>query len=184
MAVRKLPFIQRLLNVSLQVKILGLVVSLIVLIIVSLTSVFFYMESREDTEQAEELALQTSKTLSYMPGIQEAFLSPAPNNINPLVEQIRDQVDASFIRIVHKDGTIYANPGDMELQDELDDLYRSRVFGSYYVTHSEEEEPNILKGISPIIIDYGAYKRVVGTVEVAFNVETIQHKRLFQIFRR
>jgi two-component system, CitB family, sensor histidine kinase CitS len=166
---------KRFLQVPLQVKILGLVISLLLLVIGLLTLLFAYMETNEDVEQAEELALQTAKTLSYMPVIQDSFRENKPSeNLAPIAEQLRDQVDASSILIENREGLAFGYVGQGSGEDDPKDRYRALVFGSYYVTREGNGEEEVLKGIAPIIIRYDLFQKVEGTVIVEFKMKTIR----------
>ncbi|MFP3360122.1 hypothetical protein R0K17_22665, partial [Planococcus sp. SIMBA_143] len=73
---------------------------------------FAYRESKGDVEQAEDLAMQTAKTLSYMPVIQDSFKNEEPvEDLSAVTEQIRDQVDASALLIENRDGQIFSFVG-------------------------------------------------------------------------
>ncbi len=171
--------LQKLLNVSLQVKILGLIIFLLLLVIGLLSFIVGYLEREEDVEQAEQIALQTAQTLSYIGTIQQAVKEGGSyEETNPIVERMRDQVDASAIRIENREGELNGYAGDIitNHSSPREDRYRSLVFGSTYVTQTEDDGHKVLKGIAPILINYGDYKKVGGTVSVIFNMETIQSK--------
>ncbi|WP_079526291.1 ATP-binding protein [Halobacillus hunanensis] len=170
---------EKLLRVSLQVKILGLVIFLLLLVLSLVTFMVAYMESNEDVENAENLAVQTAITLSYMPVIQQSFLSDRPTDeIDHLADQIRDEVEASAINIVNRDGDIYGYAGPKKTEAvPIQDHYRALVYGSNYVLKTKDGDDQLLKGIAPIIIDYGDYKKVEGAVAVAFQMQSI-HKEI------
>ncbi|WP_408009244.1 sensor histidine kinase [Pseudalkalibacillus sp. A8] len=170
---------KRLLNVSLQVKILGLIIFLLLLVIGLLSFIVGYLEMEEDVEQSEQIALQTAQTLSYMGTIQDSVKDRGSfEETNPIVERMRDQVDASAIRIENRDGELNGYAGDIitNHSSPREDRYQSLVFGSNYVTQTENDGHKVLKGIAPIMIDYGDYKKIGGTVSVIFNMDTIQSK--------
>ncbi len=60
-------------QVSLQTKIVGLSAALIITVIVLLASIFSYMQFVESKRQAEQLALQAAKSISFMPEVKAAF---------------------------------------------------------------------------------------------------------------
>lgn len=60
-------------QVSLQTKIVSLSVALIITVIVLLASIFSYMQFVESKRQAEQLALQAAKSISFMPEVKAAF---------------------------------------------------------------------------------------------------------------
>jgi two-component system, CitB family, sensor histidine kinase CitS len=166
---------KRLVRIPLQIKILGLVISLLLMVIGLLTWMFAYMETREDVEQAEELALQTAKTLSYMPVIQDSFRKQEPfENLSAVAEQIRDQVDASAILLESREGQIYSYVGQGGIDGNREDRYRALVYGSNDIVHTGEGDSEVLKGIVPILVRYDNYEKVGGTVTVEFNMAEIR----------
>ncbi|MEG9295482.1 sensor histidine kinase [Mangrovibacillus sp. Mu-81] len=173
---------KRLLEVPLQIKILGLVISLLLIVIGLLTWMFAYRESQEDVEQAEELAMQTAKTLSYMPVIQESFRENEPvDNLSAVTEQIRGQVEATAILIQNREGQIYSFVGQGNGSDEKNHRFRTLVYGSNDLIHTGEGENEVLKGIVPVMIHYDNYKRIEGTVAVEFSMQTIRNGIAYEI---
>lgn len=65
-------------QVSLQTKIVGLSAALIITVIVLLASIFSYMQFVESKRQAEQLALQAAKSISFMPEVKAAFQKNSP----------------------------------------------------------------------------------------------------------
>jgi two-component system, CitB family, sensor histidine kinase CitS len=172
----------RLLKVPLQIKILGLVISLLLIVIGLLTWMFAYRESEEDVEQAEDLAMQTAKTLSYMPVIQDSFKNNEPvEDLSAVTEQIRDQVDASAVLIENRDGQIFSFVGQSIGDGNPADRYRALVFGSNNLIHTGDGDDEVLKGIVPVMIRYDNYKKVEGTVTVEFDMKTIRNKIAYEI---
>lgn len=172
----------RLLKVPLQVKILGLVISLLLIVIGLLTWMFAYRESQEDVSQAEDLAMQTAKTLSYMPVIQDSFKNEEPvEDLSVVTEQIRDQVEASAVLIENRDGQIYSFVGQAIGDGDPEERYRALVFGSNNLIHTGDGDEEVLKGIVPVMIRYDNYKKVEGTVTVEFDMKTIRDKIAYEI---
>lgn len=170
---------KRLLNVSLQVKILGLVISLIMLIIGLITTTFVMMESKEDIRKAESLALQTAKTLSYMPVIQRATASGhISGEIDAVADQVREETNASGILIENRSELLYTNASE-QIRDQLStgkEIYRALVFGSAYARNSGQDNDALLLGIAPVFIDYGSYGKIEGAVTVVFQMKTIKEE--------
>lgn len=167
---------KRLLNVSLQVKILGLIISLILLIVGLITTTFVVLESKEDIKKAESIALQTAKTLSYMPVVQKAITSDNQSEeIQSIANHIGREVNAAAILIEKKDGFFLTTAPSIIL-DRLssgEKKYRALLFGSAYSTHVGEGSDGLLLGIAPIYIDYGSYGTVEGTVTVVYKMAAI-----------
>lgn len=170
---------KRLLHVSLQVKILGLIITLILLIISLITTTFVMMESKEDIYKAKSLALQTAKTLSYMPVIQRAASSGhITGEANSVVDQVREEINASGILIEKQNKLLYTN-ASQRIQEQLsngEETYRARVFGSAYAMDSGQNKNALLLGISPIFIDYGSYGKIEGTVTVVLQMAAIKEE--------
>ncbi|PAD36288.1 hypothetical protein CHI12_01390 [Terribacillus saccharophilus] len=167
---------RNLLRVSLQVKILGLVIFLLLLVLSLVTFMVAYMESNEDVEKAENMALQTAKTVSYMPVVQETFIQNRdPQDINYVSEQIREEVGASTIKVVSRNGETMGISGAGSPVAPTD-YYRAVVFGSNYILHTGEGNDEILKGISPILVDYGNYKKLEGAVITEFQMNDIHNE--------
>jgi CitB family two-component system sensor histidine kinase CitS len=169
---------KRLLNVSLQVKILGLIISLILLIISLITTTFVMMESKDDISKAEKLALQTAKTLSFMPMIQQAASGHITGEVNLVADKVQEEVNASGIIIENRNELLYTN-ASRQIRDQLsmgEETYRALVFGSAYAMHTGEGNDALLLGIAPIYIDYGSYGKIEGTVTVVLQMETIKEE--------
>src|SRR4051812_17881177 len=98
-------------NISLQTKIFGLALLLGLLLILLMTSFYSYMESKQIEENKGKLALEISKTVSFMPTIIEGFHSSNPSKIiQPLAEKIRKETGAEFVVVGNIDGTRYSHP--------------------------------------------------------------------------
>jgi len=164
------------LRVSLQTKILGLVLSLIFLITLLLSGIYMYLAAEQVERQTGQLALQVSKTVSLMPAIHQAFLLDDPSKvIQPLAEKIRKEVGAEFIVIGNKEGIRYSHPiasrigkkmvgGDNEKALELGEFYTSKAVGTLGPS---------LRGKSPIFDSKG---HVIGIVSVGFLLDDVKAK--------
>ncbi|UPG61911.1 hypothetical protein [Metabacillus endolithicus] len=160
---------------TLQTKILGLIFFLILLVIGVLTATFAFNETKEDVKQAEELALQTAQTLSFMPAVQEGFREQNANrqNMNLVITKMMNQVDASSIFIENREKKIIA--GEKPIS-ESHETYKALVFGSSYVTHVGKKEEEVLRGIAPVILNHGDYTKVEGAVVVEFQMLQIRDR--------
>ena len=56
-------------KVSLQTKIVSLIIALILFVVLLLAGMFVYIQSVDTKRQVEQLALQTAKSLSFMPAV-------------------------------------------------------------------------------------------------------------------
>ncbi|KGX91235.1 ATP-binding protein [Pontibacillus marinus] len=169
--------LKRLLNVSLQTKILGLVTALILMVTVILTSAFTYIETKQIRNHTGSLALQTAKTISYMPtvikGIQEFYPS---RELRTLATQMQGQVDADFVEVATRDGVVYSHTSRYLIGNKRpsDQNYTAIVFGGYYQTDTEFNDKKALSGKAPIIGEQG---RILGVVTVGYFYEGI-HERI------
>ena len=158
-------------KISLQTKILGLISTLILLLIILLASIFAYLQSVDTRNQVKQLALQSAKTISLMPELRDAIeKEEVEAHFRPVAEQVKDQVHAANIIIENREGIIYShvNPS-LVGQESLDHTnYHALIFGGSNTFEVEREQGSVLVGKAPIIADYGAYTRVIGTVSVEF----------------
>ncbi|MFD0051356.1 ATP-binding protein [Actinomycetes bacterium NPDC127524] len=158
---------------SLQIKILGLVLSLGLLLIIIFTGFFSYMESSQIEESKGRLALEISKTVSIMPDVIRAFHSSDPSKtIQPLAEKVRKKTGAEFIVIGNKDGIRYSHPLAAEIGKKMrgGDNERAITKGDFYVSKAKGSLGPSLRGKSPIFNQKG---QVIGIVSVGFLLEDI-----------
>lgn len=158
-------------NIPLQTKILGLISTLILLIIILLASIFAYLQSVNTRNHVEQLALQSAKSISLMPELRDAIeKQELETHFRPIAEQVKDQVQAANIIIENREGIIYShvNPS-LVGQKTLDDTgYLALIFGGSNNFEVERKQGSVLTGKVPIIADYGDYTQVIGTVSVEF----------------
>lgn len=64
-------------NFSLQTKIMGLIAVLLMFVIGVLTVTFAVQQTKEGQKQAEQLAVQTARTISYMPRSRNPYKQKA-----------------------------------------------------------------------------------------------------------
>lgn len=157
-------------------KILGLVLLLGFLLIFLLTGIFSYMESKQIQENKGRMALEISKTVSFMPTIINAFQTADPSKtIQPLAEKIRKETGAEFIVIGNKDGTRYSHPNKAEVGKKMKggDNERALINGEYYISKAKGSLGPSLRGKSPIFNKRG---EIIGLVSVGFLIEDIQQQ--------
>lgn len=166
---------KRLLKVSLQVKILVLIISLILFIIGIMTITYAVMEYREEIDNAENSALHAARTLSYMPNIQEAVTANIDSEGKFIFEQMTSEIGATDIILENKNGLLYSIASN-DISNELINgnfSYQAFVFGKGYVRNVSVKDKTFLLGISPISIDYGTYSKIEGTILVVFDRDEI-----------
>ncbi|MCF6138560.1 ATP-binding protein [Pseudalkalibacillus berkeleyi] len=160
-------------RISLQSKILGLVISIIVCVIILLAGVFAYWEKQETEEKMGQLALQAATTLSFMPTIKEAFDQPTPSEIiQPIALSIQQEVDAEFVVVGNKNSIRYAHPDPWKIGKQMvgGDNARALLNGEYYISKAEGTLGPSLRGKAPILNDNG---EIIGIVSVGFLIEEI-----------
>ncbi|MFJ8268032.1 ATP-binding protein [Peribacillus asahii] len=163
-------------KVSLQTKILGLVLSLSLFLILLLTTFFTYMEGRQIAEDKGRLALELSKTISFMPTIIEAIESKNPSEkIQPIAEKIRHETGAEFIVVGNADGIRYSHPLASEIGKHMigGDNERAIQKGEYYISEARGSLGLSMRGKSPIFNQNGD---IIGIVSVGFLVEDVREQ--------
>ncbi|AQQ54974.1 hypothetical protein B0X71_03165 [Planococcus lenghuensis] len=167
---------KRFLRVSIQLKILGLVISLLLLIVGILTATFIYFDYQEGIDRAEEVASQTAKTLSYMPVVQETLMTGDRMADTALVvENLQKDTKVTGIVISSRDTAIIEQAPE-RVTDRLaraPEENEALVFGNSYVVSIGEGADRLLAGVAPIYVDYGDYLKVEGTVTVIFEMSVI-----------
>ena len=84
-------------KVSLQTKIVSLIITLILFVVLLLAGIFVYIQS-VDTKRQVGVALQTAKSLSFMPAIKDAFqYNEHKSTIQSIAEQVREQAGADYV---------------------------------------------------------------------------------------
>ncbi|WP_078410228.1 ATP-binding protein [Priestia abyssalis] len=164
-------------KVSLQTKILTLIIILILLVVFLLAAIFAYIQSVETKRQVEQLALQTAKSISFMPEIKEAFQTANPQgDIQPIIEQAREQAGAANVLVENREKIIYSyvHPNSIGRKIVDDQSYRALIFGGYYTLEGTGVIGPALMGKAPIILEHEGYNQVVGVVTVEFSKREIQ----------
>ncbi|MEH7235601.1 sensor histidine kinase [Bacillus sp. JJ1562] len=162
------------LRVTLQTKLLVLIISLLLFVIVFLTVIFSYFESKQTEQNMGQLALQVATTVSFMPDIQEAFeLADPAEVIQPIVEQIREEVGAEFIIVGNKDSVRYSHPQEWKIGKKMvgGDNDQALIDGEYYTSKAIGSLGPSLRGKAPIFDTEG---NVIGIVSVGFMQEDIR----------
>ncbi|TFJ93265.1 ATP-binding protein [Lentibacillus salicampi] len=160
-------------NVSLQTKILTLIISLILVVIILLSGIYIVLEKQQTEENMGDRALQVSKTVSFMPSVREAFHDANPSDsLQSIAENVRLQVGADYVVIANADGERYAHPNASLLGKPMagDDNYRALIFGQYYISQSASSLGPALNGKSPVFDDDG---NIMGIVSTGYLLEEI-----------
>lgn len=166
----------KIIKVSLQTKILGLVLSLGLLLILLLTGFFSYKESKQIEENQGRLAIEISKTVSFIPSIIDAFPTSDPSKtIQPIAEKIRKETGAEFVVVGNRDGTRYSHPEKSKIGRKMKggDNERAITKGEYYVSKAKGSLGPSLRGKSPILNNQG---EIIGIVSVGFLLEDVHQQ--------
>lgn len=158
---------------SLQVKIMGLVISLVLFVIVSLLIIFTYFDTLQIFDSTRSISLQTAKTISFMPTVKDAVQAPQPSSkLQVIAMQIQDQVDANFIIIENRNGKIlwHPDPEKINTVHSIKDNYKAIVFGGYYTMRTSEDIGPAIVGKAPILNDQ---RQIVGVVSVGYLIEDV-----------
>ncbi|MCC3355467.1 ATP-binding protein [Bacillus sp. REN16] len=161
-------------RVTLQTKLLVLIISLLLFVIVFLTVIFSYFESKQTEHNMGQLALQVATTVSFMPDIQEAFDLEDPSEIiQPIVEQIREEVGAEFIIVGNKDSIRYSHPQEWKIGKKMvgGDNDEALIDGEYYTSKAIGSLGPSLRGKAPVFDKEG---NIIGIVSVGFMQEDIR----------
>jgi two-component system, CitB family, sensor histidine kinase CitS len=148
-----------------------------------MTGFYSYMESKQIEENKGRLALELSKTVSYIPNIIDAFQTSDPSiTIQPIAEKIRKETGAEFVVIGSRDGTRYSHPMTTKIGQKMTggDNDRALTMGEYYVSKAEGSLGPSIRGKSPIINHQG---EIIGIVSVGFLLEDVHQQILKNITR-
>lgn len=158
--------------VSLQMKIAGLITALLILVIGTLTVIFAFQQLNEGQKQAEQLAVQTAKTISYMPPVKEAFRLADEGAFTKLdvIEQMKEQAGAHAVYITDQKGHVAFHSAH-DIPKENQNLQNKTVmFGGSPVSDGMKA----VRGSAPVILDEKNHNEVVGTVTVEFLQDEIE----------
>jgi len=165
--------LKRLKNASLQTKITGLLLGIIILVIMILSGIFAYTNIEQIVSNKYKLSLQTAKTVALLPSVREGITD---ENNRQLLQYLTDQFsienDADFIIIQDKDGRILTHPEEDYLGEvhEFQDGHMARVFGGVYNIESNEFIGPSMVGIAPIMSDSG---NILGVATVGYLKENV-----------
>ncbi|WP_260871691.1 sensor histidine kinase [Bacillus sp. X1(2014)] len=134
------------------------------------------MESKQIEENRGRMALEISKTVSFIPTIISAFQTSDPSKtIQPLAEKIRKETGAEFVVIGNKEGTRFSHPLPSMIGKKMKggDNQRAIKQGEYYVSKAKGSLGPSIRGKSPIFNKKG---EVIGIVSVGFLLEDIHQQ--------
>ncbi|RSL32473.1 sensor histidine kinase [Salibacterium salarium] len=161
-------------RVSIQTKIIILILVLITLVTVVLSGFFAYIESQDIEETLGDKALSTATYVAGAPTVQEAFNTENPSNIlQPYAERIREQSGAEFVVIGDKNGVRYAHPDEWKIGKHMvgGDNDRALLNGESYISQAEGTLGPSLRGKAPVRDEDG---NIVGIISVGFLIEDLR----------
>ncbi|WP_243297828.1 ATP-binding protein [Bacillus litorisediminis] len=157
-----------------QTKLLVLIISLLLFVIILLTGIYSYFETKQTEQHMGQLALQVATTVSLMPGIKEAFELDNPADvIQPIAEKIRKEVGAEYIVVGNKDSIRYSHPQPWKIGKKMvgGDNDSALIHGESYISKAVGSLGPALRGKAPIFDQEG---NIIGIVSVGFMLEDIQ----------
>lgn len=161
-------------RVSLQTKLLVLITSLLLFVIILLTGIYSYFDSKQTEQSMGQLALQVATTVSLMPGIKEAFQTDDPSKIiQPITKKIMEEVGAEFIVVGNKESIRYSHPDEWKIGKKMvgGDNDKALIEGKYYTSKAVGSLGPSLRGKAPIFDNKG---NIIGIVSVGFMQEDVR----------
>ncbi|MBO8156995.1 MAG: sensor histidine kinase [Bacillaceae bacterium] len=161
-------------KMSLQTKILTLIVSLILFVTALLTAINSYIEYNQTKEYIGDRALNVATTISFMPEVIEAFETKNPSEIiQPIAERIREKIGAEFIVVGNTESIRYSHPQPYKIGRKMvgGDNDLALIHGQYYKSEAVGSLGPSLRGKAPIFNDEG---EIIGIVSVGFMQEDIR----------
>lgn len=155
-------------NFSLQTKIMGLIAVLLMFVIGVLTVTFAVQQTKEGQKQAEQLAVQTARTISYMPPVKESIQTKGNRmkEAQEVIEQMKEQTGAYAIYVLNEKGEIRTtseNSGKTRLTPS-----RAILFGGSHVSGTKEDDRKVIRGSAPIMQEHKGHSQIIGSVSVDF----------------
>ncbi|SDH40452.1 two-component system, CitB family, sensor histidine kinase CitS [Alteribacillus persepolensis] len=163
----------KMMNVTIQTKIILLVLTLITLVIIALSGFFAYLESEEIEDTLGDKALSTATYIASAPTVRDAFQTDNPSEVlQPYAERVREQSGAEFVVIGNESGIRYAHPDEWKIGEEMvgGDNHRALTNGESYVSQAEGTLGPSLRGKAPIRDNMG---NIIGVVSVGFLIEDL-----------
>ncbi|NEW06316.1 sensor histidine kinase [Paenibacillus sp. SYP-B3998] len=157
----------------LQTKLILIICSLLVFVIVSLGSMFYYIMTSALEDQIGTRALKVAETIASMPEIRHAFQTSDPSPIiQPIAENIREKIDAEYIVVGNREGIRYSHPLPERIGKEMIGGDNGPVLeGESIISKAIGSLGPSLRGKAPI---FGEGGHVIGIVSVGFLTEDIE----------
>lgn len=173
-------------KVTLQTKILGLIIGLLLVVIALLTICFGFLQTSERQAQAEQLAVQTARTISYMPPIKASVaLSASQNEEQAVLEQMKEQVRAHAIFITNRKGKVlvHTNHEDVGKTISVSEGRSTLLFGGTSISTDDSNGETVVRGSAPIMKETEGHEEIIGTVTVEFLKKEIDQATAHQLLK-
>lgn len=159
---------------KLHTKLILLIGTLIIFLILILGSLFSFMLQDTVEEQIGQRALRVAQTVAQIPEIRKAFSEPEPwKIIQPIVEEVRENIEAEFIVVGNREGIRYSHPIPERIGKEMVGGDNGPVLeGKSIVSEAVGSLGPSLRGKTPIFDDAG---NVIGIVSVGFMIDDIDN---------
>ncbi len=168
---------KRLLDVSLETKINGILIGVISLIIISLSVFYLYHSSNEYYDNARRLTLQSAKTISFLPSLVDGNHLSDNQKVQTITNQYIFENDIDFVIVKNREGIIlsHPNPDKVGEHEPFDEDARANIFGAYYTEETDKYiEPSII-AMAPIYAGDEA-RQLSGVVKVGYFESKIIEK--------
>ncbi|MFV2050359.1 sensor histidine kinase [Metabacillus litoralis] len=159
---------------KLYIRIILFALSLILLIVLLCSILYYHTLSKTVEQQISKRALHVATTIANMPEIHEAFDTEDPSRIiQPLVEKIRVEIGAEYIVIGNKEGIRYSHPIPERIGKKMvgGDNVKALKEGKSYVSKATGSLGPSLRGKVPILDG----DEIIGVVSVGFLIEDIEN---------
>jgi two-component system CitB family sensor kinase len=164
---------KKLTKVKLHERIILFAVGIILLIVLQCSLLYYQTLSTTIEQQLSKRALHVATTIASMPEIQKAFYTEDPSSvIQPIVENIRVQIDAEYIVVGNKEGIRYSHPLPERIGKKMvgGDNEKALIDGKSYASKATGSLGPSLRGKVPVIGDGG---EIIGVVSVGFLMEDV-----------
>lgn len=175
---------KRLLEVSLERKIHGILIGVISLIIISLSVFYLYHSSNEYYDNAKRLTLQSAKTISFLPTLVDGNNLNDNEKIQALTNKYIFENDIDFVIIKNREGIILSHPDSSMLgkHEPYDEDTRANIFGAYYTVITDKYSETSIMAMAPIYTG-DEVRQLSGVVKVGYFESKIVEKVMNTLYQ-
>lgn len=152
-----------------------LLTSSLILITILLMGYYYHQQYSQYVEQhMGNRALSVAQSVAMIPELRSAFNEHSPEEIiQPIAEDIREEVGAQFIVVGNTDSIRYSHPIEERIGQKMvgGDNDPALLHGESYVSQAEGSLGLSIRGKVPVLSDEGA---VIGVVSVGFLEDEVQ----------